>query len=668
MSKTFTVHHETSRAASRKLSVWFWSGVALSFVSYSLVAWGFLALIFYLFAVVPSGLPTFAVLVGLATSLGVLFGYYLARAEAHSTPAWQRAQALGAEPLDTPAYPAERQYRNIVLEMAVAAGIRPPDILLLRHDNSINAFVIGGARGSTALAVSAGALRYLSRDELQALIAHEFGHLVNDDLSLYGRLSAMIHGYRFLAEAGGKLFGAEQPVLNIREQQLIANADVQNEDEALAVRQLAYAAASRRMADAQERDEVHGRLYASGVGFLLSALILLLSAYNLLLTAYARLMQAAIAREREWMADAKAVQFTRNAPALAGVFAKVLAWQRAFAQPPAVLMENRHLLLINYLQTPESKRLHTHPDTLARLKRYGDYSYDAIAKLAWQLSDIPPYEQANAAPERSQTYFADVLFPFMLLRHHASLQLPEYPPQAVVLVSLMRLANATPKGLLQHGKLDAATLQPLLPVWQKLLPAHQASFLPLLLRKLRQLDNLSALNAPLHAIVAADGLTSLGEWCAITAIDALQIPFSDNLDYHHPDIAAALPVILRLTAHLAANNEAARAALYHELARQTLPIALPPWQSVTTHKQVPVPCKGADEPGWPIEPLILPSETELTRARAALFTLRQLRGLYRHTLRQGLARTLENETLSIDAYGYLQLLKTLLTTETQDTP
>ena len=661
MNTPYTVHHETSHAQSRKLTLWFWGGVLFSFLSYSAIAWLFLTLFFGISGTAPDSLPTYAILTGLATSLIVLYGYYLARSEAQSATAAARAAALGASPLDKPQHPAERQYRNIVEEMSVAAGIRPPDILLCHNDNSINAFVIGGAGGSIAVAVSAGALRYLDRDELQALVAHEFGHIVDGDIPLYGRLTAMIHGYRFLAEQGRSLLYTPEPALNTREQMLIDSADPANDAEAHAIRQLAYASASRRMESEHDPEGARSQFMVNGYGCLLSLLILILSAYSVLLTFYARLMQAAIVREREWMADAKAVQFTRNSGALANLFRKVLARQRAQPLPAPVRLENRHLLLINYLQKHGDQRLHTHPDTIERLKRYGDYRHEDIERLAYALAEYPPYDHHREKPERSQTHFADALFPYMLLRHHAQTTLPAHDSSAVILACLMRLANATPKGLLHSGKLHADTLRPVNPVWQQLLPAHQAVFLPLLLNRLAELPAAQLADLPIAPIIQADNALSFSEWCAHTAWKIRQHPL-DPRELPRHEAEPHIRTLLRLAAHLSAADETARAALYAELPRHTLPIAAESWRSVTTRRVTPVPCKAPDEKGWPIEPLTTPDARELGNTARAISELRRLRPLYQQSLIQGLAATLQqHEPLPLDAYGYLHLLETLLT-------
>jgi Zn-dependent protease with chaperone function len=98
--------------------------------------------------------------------------------------------------------PDERKLRNVVEEMAIAAGIPVPQVYVLPGERGINAFAAGHSNSDAVVAVTAGAMRMLSRDELQGVIAHEFSHILNGDMRLNLRLMGIIFGILCLAVIG----------------------------------------------------------------------------------------------------------------------------------------------------------------------------------------------------------------------------------------------------------------------------------------------------------------------------------------------------------------------------------------------------------------------------------------------------------------------------------
>ena len=97
---------------------------------------------------------------------------------------------------------AERRLLNVVEEMALASGIPVPPVFVLDNEPSINAFAAGHQPGDAVVAVSAGALRYLSREELQGVMGHEFSHILNGDMRLNLRLIGVVNGILVLAILG----------------------------------------------------------------------------------------------------------------------------------------------------------------------------------------------------------------------------------------------------------------------------------------------------------------------------------------------------------------------------------------------------------------------------------------------------------------------------------
>ncbi|MGC4029397.1 MAG: M48 family metalloprotease [Steroidobacteraceae bacterium] len=174
---------------------------------------------------------------------------------------------------------AQRQLLNIVAEMAIAARIPEPEVFLLPDEPGINAFAAGRTLQGAVIAVTGGALRELDRDEMQAMVAHEFSHILNGDMALNTRLVAWLAG----------LYAIES--------------------------------FARALRGSRESKGGAGLLlfWWARLGFYL------FHATGAVGLAMGRVLQAAICRRREALADASAVQFTRNPEALKSVLLKVEA-------------------------------------------------------------------------------------------------------------------------------------------------------------------------------------------------------------------------------------------------------------------------------------------------------------------------------------------------------
>ena len=98
--------------------------------------------------------------------------------------------------------PDERKLLNVVEEMAIASGVPMPEIYVMDQENGINAFAAGFTVDDAVIGVTNGCMRMLSRDELQGVVAHEFSHILNQDMRLNLRLVAVIFGLVVLAELG----------------------------------------------------------------------------------------------------------------------------------------------------------------------------------------------------------------------------------------------------------------------------------------------------------------------------------------------------------------------------------------------------------------------------------------------------------------------------------
>jgi Zn-dependent protease with chaperone function len=279
----FFEQQERLRRSSRWLVLWYLLAVALVIASYCAVA----ALAWWAGARF-SGLPVTPPL-GLYLAVGgVVGGLILAKT---GYRLWQLsaggmaiAGLLGARYVDPfNCTPAERRLVNVVEEMAIASGISVPPVYVLEFDDAINALVAGYSPNEAVIIVTAGALKKLSRDELQGVMGHEFSHILNGDMALNLRLVAILAGLSQFGDYGEDLVYAAAH----------ANRGVKREESGTAA-----------------------------VPALFGALIAFIGFPG---TLAADAIKAAISRERELLADAASVQFTRNPDAIAGALDSILA-------------------------------------------------------------------------------------------------------------------------------------------------------------------------------------------------------------------------------------------------------------------------------------------------------------------------------------------------------
>jgi Zn-dependent protease with chaperone function len=175
--------------------------------------------------------------------------------------------------------PLRRQLRNVVEEMAIASGVPVPEIYVLEEEIGINAFAAGYSPGDAAIAVTRGTLELLDRDELQGVIAHEFSHILNGDMRLNIRMMGVLFGILALSIIGRMITRGGFHV----------------------------SLASRRNRGAPVVLIIGlGLAILGGIGVVC-----------------ARMIKAAVSRQREFLADASAVQFTRQSAGIAGALKKI---------------------------------------------------------------------------------------------------------------------------------------------------------------------------------------------------------------------------------------------------------------------------------------------------------------------------------------------------------
>ncbi len=179
----------------------------------------------------------------------------------------------------------ERRLVNTVEEMAIASGLPVPEIWIMDDELGINAFAAGTEPGNAVVAVTRGCLQRLTRDELQGVVAHEFSHILNGDMRLNMRLMGLLFGILMISLIGRTLFHSLR-FMNLR-------------------------SSSR---DNKGSGGIVIAIVLAGVGLIIVGSIGVF---------FGRMIQAAISRQREYLADASAVQFTRDTDGIAGALKKI---------------------------------------------------------------------------------------------------------------------------------------------------------------------------------------------------------------------------------------------------------------------------------------------------------------------------------------------------------
>ena len=443
---------------------------------------------------------------------------------------------------------AERRLINVVDEMAIASGLAAPPVYVLARDKGINAFAAGRSPNQAIVVVTQGALEELSRDELQAVVAHEFSHIINGDIRLNVRALCVLQGIVFLAAIGRFMmryysgYGTEE---------------------------------GRRF--------FHLPLAAVGAG---------LFAIGWVGVPLVRVIQAAISREREYLADACAVQYTRNADALCGALARIklqgdggriLNWHAeamahmlfsAASHPPIerrMVRANPHMPPGHYLrrarlpkpvETPPAaapRKEAAKPETIVPKKAtavavlvasLGEPTPETLEHAAGLLAYLPqPVRDALAEPAGAQAVMLGCLLEAELTVRGAQLRaLGARGEEALARRAEVLSALVTALGRAYRMPLAALAL----PLLRDLSPDERARFL-----------------GHVRAVIEADSRVTLSEFVFATVLEAnLAGPAARARHRSRDEAAAQCSVVLSLLAHSGPDAEKA-----FELARQAL--ALP---------------------------------------------------------------------------------------------
>jgi Zn-dependent protease with chaperone function len=293
--------------------------------------------------------------------VAVIFGCALYRIHSLTEGGSAVAEDVGGVPVPPDVSdPKLRQLRNVIEEVAIASGTPVPDIYVMPQERGINAFAAGYSASDATICVTQGCLDHLTRDELQGVIAHEFSHVLNGDMRLNIRLMGLLFGIMAISVIGRQF--AWSP-----------NAEYEDPDRLVA-------------------NKVFG--YMAGMAFIVIGWI----GYF-----FGRLIQAAVARSRESLADASAVQFTRQTAGIAGALKKIAV----IPDGSLLRVGNRHEVAHMMFGDVDAFNawFTTHPPLMQRIRTLEPWFREQqLAKLEQTMQDAFAADSAaaNGAPPREK--------------------------------------------------------------------------------------------------------------------------------------------------------------------------------------------------------------------------------------------------------------------------
>lgn len=262
------------------------------------------------------------------------------------------AESLGGHLIDQSTKDLhERKVLNVVEEMAIASGMPVPPVYLLEDEEGINAFAAGFSSGDAVIGVTRGTIAFLSRDELQGVIAHEFSHILHGDMRLNIRLIGVLHGILLLGLIGYIL-----------------------------------------LRSARGSSKNAGPILGLGLGLLV---------IGYAGTFFGNLIKASVSRQREFLADASAVQFTRNKDGIAGALKKIGGYVPGseLESPEAPAMS--HAYFSSGVSSMLGSLSATHPPLEVRIKRI-DPMWDGVFEPVTQEVNEPTNVGQQPASKKEQ--------------------------------------------------------------------------------------------------------------------------------------------------------------------------------------------------------------------------------------------------------------------------
>lgn len=517
------------------------------------------------------------------------------------------AESLGGRLLNLSASNAdERRLLNVVEEMALASGSPVPPVYVL-EDGSINAFAAGLTPRDAVIGITRGAIEQLERNELQGVIAHEFSHIHHGDMLLNTRLTALLHGMLLLGLIGGML-----------------------------LRGWSETSSGVRISSRSSSNDKNG---GGSVVLLVIGAGLVLYVLGYVGTFFGQLIKASVSRQREYLADASAVQFTRDPSTIAGALKKI------GSNPLGALLSAPRAAEYSHLYFGDgvgSSWFDTHPPLKDRIRRV-DPGWDGrYPKFEPRLDVALMNQEAWTAAVTGQPYqpsavdvaVASVGAPTVahlqearstLRRLDERLQRAAHDSEGAQALVYGLLLDSEPgqrarqlEAIKQRLNLSLALQLDLLEEsLLRLDPGQRLPLLDLAMPALKQLDTKAflALRENMALLIKLDGKVKLLEWTLLRIIERNLRPGSGKIgNVALAELSEACATLLAFLARVGETSDL-----------QTEQAFADAWS------------------GLPFAPRSLPAAASLRDLEAALKQLEQLRPLQKPQLLKALARCIEHD-------------------------
>ncbi|MDU4249406.1 M48 family metallopeptidase [Pseudomonas sp.] len=517
------------------------------------------------------------------------------------------AESLGGRLLNLSASNAdERRLLNVVEEMALASGSPVPPVYVL-EDGSINAFAAGLTPRDAVIGITRGAIEQLERNELQGVIAHEFSHIHHGDMLLNTRLTALLHGMLLLGLIGGML-----------------------------LRGWSETSSGVRISSRSSSNDKNG---GGSVVLLVIGAGLVLYVLGYVGTFFGQLIKASVSRQREYLADASAVQFTRDPSTIAGALKKI------GSNPLGALLSAPRAAEYSHLYFGDgvgSSWFDTHPPLKDRIRRV-DPGWDGrYPKFEPRLDVALMNQEAWTAAVTGQPYqpsavdvaVASVGAPTVahlqearstLRRLEERLQRAAHDSEGAQALVYGLLLDSEPgqrarqlEAIKQRLNLSLALQLDLLEEsLLRLDPGQRLPLLDLAMPALKQLGTQAflALRENMALLIKLDGKVKLLEWTLLRIIERNLRPGSGKIgNVALAELSEACATLLAFLARVGETSDL-----------QTEQAFADAWS------------------GLPFAPRSLPAAASLRDLEAALKQLEQLRPLQKPQLLKALARCIEHD-------------------------